>query len=170
MIQTVRRAALQGDIIRIEAVLNGTCNFILNRLAEGGAFATALTTARDAGFAEADPSADLTGLDAAAKLAILAHEACGWRLTPASVVRDALSETTALPVGRVRQMARLDVAGGRASVTFEAMDADPLFAGLADEGNAVRVTVADGRIFTATGRGAGRTSTAESVWADLTDC
>ncbi|MBU2418291.1 MAG: homoserine dehydrogenase, partial [Alphaproteobacteria bacterium] len=71
--------------------------------------------------------------------------------------------------GRVRQIARLDLAARRASVTFEAMDADPLFAELADEGNAVRVTTADGRVFTATGRGAGRTPTAESVWADLTD-
>lgn len=169
LIETVRRARAHAPVVRIEAVLNGTCNFILNRLAAGAPFEAALTAAREAGFAEADPSADLTGLDAAAKLAILAHEGGDWRLTPASVSREALSETTALPAGRVRQMARLDLTGRRASVTFEAMDADPLFAGLADEGNAVRVTTAEGRVFTASGRGAGRTPTAESVWADLTD-
>ena len=169
LIETVRRARAHAPVTRIEAVLNGTCNFILNRLAEGTSFEAALTAAREAGFAEADPSADLTGLDAAAKLAILAHEAAGWRLAPASVARVALSATTALPTGRVRQMARLDLTDRRASVTFETMDADPLFAGLADEGNAVRVTTADGRRFTAIGRGAGRTPTAESVWADLTD-
>ncbi|MFN3930163.1 MAG: homoserine dehydrogenase [Brevundimonas sp.] len=169
LIETVRRARAHAPVVRIEAVLNGTCNFILNRLAHGVAFDAALTAAREAGFAEADPSADLTGLDAAAKLAILAHEAGDWRLAPAGVAREALSATTALPTGRVRQTARLDLAARSASVTFEAMDADPLFAGLADEGNAVRVTTADGRIFTATGRGAGRTPTAESVWADLTD-
>ncbi len=169
LIETVRRARAHAPVETIEAVLNGTCNFILNRLAEGAPFGAALTAAREAGFAEADPSADLTGLDAAAKLAILAHEAADWRLAPTSVAREALSETAILPAGRVRQVSRLNLADRRASVTFEAMDADPLFAGLADEGNAVRVTTADGRIFTATGRGAGRTPTAESVWADLTD-
>ena len=46
---------------------------------------------------------------------------------------------------------------------------DPPFAELPDEWNALRVTTADGRVFTARGRGAGRRPTAESVWADLTD-
>ena len=169
LIETVRRARAHAPVARIEAVLNGTCNFILDRLAEGRPFDAALAAAREAGFAEADPSADLTGLDAAAKLAILAHEAGGGRLAPGEVARAVLSETTDLPSGRIRQMARLDVATGRASVTFEAMEADPLFAGLTDEGNAVRAITADGRCFTATGRGAGRIPTAESVWADLTD-
>jgi homoserine dehydrogenase len=49
------------------------------------------------------------------------------------------------------------------------VDGDPLFADLEDEWNALRVTTGDGRVFTARGRGAGRTPTAESVWADLTD-
>src|SRR5690606_11208930 len=80
LIETVRRARAHGPVVRIEAVLNGTCNFILNRLAEGADFEDALAGARDAGFAEEDPTADLTGLDAAAKLAILAHEAADWRL------------------------------------------------------------------------------------------
>ncbi|HYC98076.1 hypothetical protein [Brevundimonas sp.] len=169
VIETVRRARDHAPVVRIEAVLNGTCNFILNRLAEGRAFEPALAAARDAGFAEADPSADLTGLDAAAKLAILAHEAADWRLPVDGVTREALSGTSVLPAGRVRQMARLDLPGRRAAVRFEAVDGDLLFAGLADEGNAVRVTTADGRVFTATGRGAGRVPTAESVWADLTE-
>ena len=53
------------------------------------------------------------------------------------------------------------------TVRFEAMDVDPPFADLSDEGNVLRATTADGRRFTATGRGAGRTPTTESVWADL---
>ncbi|HWQ88289.1 homoserine dehydrogenase [Brevundimonas sp.] len=169
LIETVRRAALQGDIVRIEAVLNGTCNFILNRLAEGGAFDDALTAARDAGFAEEDPTADLTGLDAAAKLAILAHEGLGRSLRIEAVARQTLSADAVLPVGRVRQMARLDVASGQTGVAFETVDGDALFAALPDEANALRVTLADGRIFTATGRGAGRRPTAESVQADMED-
>jgi len=169
LIETVRRAAAQGSIVRIEAVLNGTCNFILNRLAEGGAFADALAAARDAGFAEEDPTADLSGLDAAAKLAILAYEGLDRPLRIEAVARQTLSAGSALPSGRVRQIARLDVASDRTGVAFEAVDGDALFAELPDEANALRVTLADGRIFTASGRGAGRRPTAESVRADLED-
>ena len=169
LIETVRRAALQGDIVRIEAVLNGTCNFILNRLAEGGDFETALTAARDAGFAEEDPTADLTGLDAAAKLAILAHEGSGRPLRIDDIARQTLAADAILPAGRVRQIARLDLVSGRTGVAFEAVDDDALFAVLPDEANALRVTLADSRVFTATGRGAGRRPTAESVRADLED-
>jgi homoserine dehydrogenase len=169
LIETVRRARAHGVVVRIEAVLNGTCNFILNRLAEGQVFDSALTAAREAGFAEEDPSADLSGLDAAAKLAILGHEARQARLSVEGVSREALAADTVRPSGRVRQVARLDVRTGEAGVALRAVDGDPLFADLPDEWNALRVTTGDGRIFTARGRGAGRTPTTESVWADLTD-
>lgn len=169
LIETVRRARAHGPVVSIEAVLNGTCNFILNRLAEGRAFDAALAAARAAGFAEEDPSADLTGLDAAAKLAILAHEAAGRRLPVEAVARQTLAVGTALPVGQVRQIARLDFGRGGAAVAFEGVDGDPLFADLPDESNALRATTAGGRVFTAQGRGAGRAPTAEAVWADLTD-
>ena len=169
LIETVRRARAHGPVARIEAVLNGTCNFILNRLAAGQTFDEALEEARAAGFAEADPSADLTGLDAAAKLAILAHEAADERLPVEAVVRESLSGVSVLPAGPVRQIARLEPGRGAASVTFEAAGDDLLLAGLVDEGNAIRVVTADGRRFTASGRGAGRIPTTESVWADLAD-
>lgn len=64
-------------------------------------------------------------------------------------------------------MARFDLTGRRAAVSFEATDGDALFADLADEGNALRAITADGRRFIATGRGAGRIPTAGSVRADL---
>jgi homoserine dehydrogenase len=125
--------------------------------------------ARDAGFAEADPSADLTGLDAAAKLDILAYEALGKLPGVNGILREPLAAGGVLPPGRVRQQARLDVLSGEAGVTLCAVDGDPLFADLPDEWNALRVTTEDGRVFTARGRGAGRIPTAESVWADLTE-
>lgn len=168
LIETVRRARAHGPVVRIEAVLNGTCNFILNRLADGAAFEDALAGARAAGFAEEDPSADLTALDAAAKLAILAHEASA-HVSPDRIARQALAADAVLPAGRVRQVARLDVRANRAEVAFQAVDGDPLLADLPDEWNALRVVTGDGRVFTARGRGAGRTPTTESVWADLAD-
>lgn len=169
LIETVRRARAHAPIVRIEAVLNGTCNFILNRLADGVAFGDALSEAREAGFAEEDPTADLSGLDAAAKLAILAHEALDGGLAPARIARESLAADTVLPSGRVRQLARLDVRTDSAGVAFAAVDGDALLADLPDEWNALRVTTGDGRVFTARGRGAGRIPTTESVWADLTD-
>lgn len=169
LIETVRRARDHGTVVRIEAVLNGTCNFILNRLADGRPFGEALAAAGAAGFAEADPSADLTGLDAAAKLAILGHEALQERLAVGAIARDTLGPDVTLPQGRVRQLSRLDVRTGEIGVTLRSVDGDPLFADLEDEWNALRVTTEDGRVFTARGRGAGRTPTAESLWADLTD-
>jgi len=169
LIETVRRARAHAPVVRIEAVLNGTCNFILNRLAEGVAFDDALTGAREAGFAEEDPTADLSGLDAAAKLAILAHEALDGGLAPERIARQTLAADAILPMGRVRQLARLDLRTDSAGVAFTAVDGDPLLADLPDEWNALRVTTGDGRIFTARGRGAGRIPTTESVWADLTD-
>jgi homoserine dehydrogenase len=169
LIETVRRARSHGEVVRVEAVLNGTCNFILNRLAEGQAFGSALAAAREAGFAEEDPSADLSGIDAAAKLAILGHEALRGRVTVHGLTRETLAPDTVLPQGRVRQLARLDVRTGEAGVALKAVEGDALFADLPDEWNALRVTTGDGRVFTARGRGAGRTPTTESVWADLTD-
>jgi homoserine dehydrogenase len=169
LIETVRRARAHGPVVRIEAVLNGTCNFILNRLAAGVAFDEALVAARDAGFAEEDPTADLSGLDAAAKLAILAHEALDGGISPERIARETLSADAALLPGRVRQLSRLDLRTDSAGVAFTAVDGDALFADLPDEWNALRVTIGDGRVFTARGRGAGRIPTTESVWADLTD-
>lgn len=167
LIETVRRARAHGPVVRIEAVLNGTCNFILNRLADGVAFDEALKAARDAGFAEEDPTADLSGQDAAAKLAILAHEALDGTLSPEAIVRESLSGDAVLPAGRTRQLASLDIRSDRPRVTLHCAGDDALFADLPDEGNALRVTTGDGRTFTARGRGAGRRPTTESVWSDL---
>ena len=169
LIETARRAREHGPVVRIEAVLNGTCNFILNRLADGVTFDEALIAAREAGFAEEDPTADLSGLDAAAKLAILAHEALSDGISPGRIARETLSADAARLPGRVRQLSRLDVNTGSADVAFTAVDGDPVFADLPDEWNALRVTTSDGRVFTARGRGAGRIPTTESVWADLAD-
>ena len=86
-----------------------------------------------------------------------------------AVTRQTLSAASALLSAPVRQVARLTLSRAEASVRFEGTDGDPLFARLADENNAIRVTTADGCLFTAGGRGAGRIPTVESVWADLTD-
>ena len=80
VIETVRAARASGEVLAVEAVLNGTVNFVIDKLAGGASFDDALAQARAAGFAEEDPSSDLEGRDAAAKLRILAFEAFGAAL------------------------------------------------------------------------------------------
>lgn len=163
MIETVRAARAHAPIVALEAVLNGTVNFLLNRLAQGAAFGAAVAEAQALGLAEADPSADLSGRDAAAKLAILAAEAFGPHGPKAGAVQPLTAAFT--PGGSVRQLAR--AAPDVASVRLAEVGHDPLFADLPGETNALRVTCADGRTFTCTGPGAGREPTTDSVLGDL---
>lgn len=167
MIETVRAA---GPAVAFEAVLNGTVNFMLARLGAGAGFDQALSEARAAGFAEEDPSADLEGLDALAKVRLLAFEAFGVMPDAAEIPRDAL-QADALPPAGARQVCRCERKGGRlvASVRLASTDLDPLFAGLKEEGNALKVVREDGSVVRCRGRGAGRWATAESLLADLSD-
>ncbi|UQV17501.1 homoserine dehydrogenase [Brevundimonas albigilva] len=170
MIETVRAARAAGEVAGFEAVLNGTVNFMLERLVDGAAFAEALADARAAGFAEEDPSADLEGLDAAAKVRLLAYEAFGVSPDADAVPRDHLSDQTEAAPG-VRQIGacRRDGAALEPSVRLTADHGDPLFSSLSGEGNALKVWNADGRVWRCRGRGAGRWATTESIMADLAE-
>ena len=86
-------------------IVNGTTNFILDQMDTTGAgFAEALEEAQELGYAEADPTADVEGFDAAAKAAILASLAFHTRVTAADVHREGITEVTAadVAVGRAR--------------------------------------------------------------------
>lgn len=163
MIETVRAARAHAPIVAIEAVLNGTVNFLLNRLAQGVPFDAAVAEAQALGLAEPDPTADLSGRDAAAKLAILAAEAFGPQGPRPGLVQPLTAAFA--PGGAVRQLAR--AAPDAASVRLAEVEHDPLFADLPDALNALRVTCADGRVFTCQGPGAGREPTTDSVMGDL---
>ena len=90
------RESLAGDrITRVIGIVNGTTNFILSRMdATGAGFDEALAEATALGYAEADPSADVDGFDAAAKAAILAGLAFHTRVTIADVYREGIGEVT----------------------------------------------------------------------------
>src|SRR5207302_3051406 len=68
------------NVHRILGIVNGTTNFVLSRMERGGTYAEALAEAQALGFAEADPADDVSGADAAAKMAILATVAFGSRV------------------------------------------------------------------------------------------
>jgi homoserine dehydrogenase len=83
---------LDGKLATIEGVMNGTCNFLLDRLNEGWTFDEALARARELGFAEEDASADVDGHDAADKLSLLIREAFGTAVAPADIAKQSLRE------------------------------------------------------------------------------
>ncbi|CUR55949.1 Homoserine dehydrogenase [metagenome] len=100
------RESLAGDTVtRVLGIVNGTTNFILDKMDTSGAgFSEALEEAQELGYAEADPTADVEGFDAAAKAAILASLAFHTRLTASDVYREGISEVTAADVESAREM------------------------------------------------------------------
>nr|WP_218855949.1 homoserine dehydrogenase [Nocardioides daedukensis] len=100
------RESLAGDrVTRVLGIVNGTTNFILDKMDTSGAgFAEALEEAQELGYAEADPTADVEGFDAAAKAAILASLAFHTRVNAADVYREGISDVTAADVASAREM------------------------------------------------------------------
>jgi homoserine dehydrogenase len=100
------RESLAGDQIRrVVGIVNGTTNYILSRMAETGAgFAEALAEATELGYAEADPTADVDGFDAAAKAAILASLAFHTPVSAADVYREGISSVSATDVARAAEI------------------------------------------------------------------
>jgi homoserine dehydrogenase len=174
------RESLAGDRVRkVLGIVNGTTNFILTRMDESGAgFAEALEEAQALGFAEADPTADVDGFDAAAKAAILASLAFHTRVTAADVHREGIADVTAADVASARAMGcvvkLLAIAeqtadgGGVAVRVHPAMipRSHPL-AGVREAFNAVFIEceAAGGLMFY--GQGAGGGPTASAVLGDL---
>jgi homoserine dehydrogenase len=177
-LEAVRRAAAAGRVQAITGVLNGTCNFVLDRCAAGASFAEAVALARDAGYAEADPSLDLDGSDAAQKLSLLAREAFGVSLPWADIPRRGIADLDGCAAAEaVRRGRRLRLVascerkedGLRASVQPLDLSPDHPCAWAAGADNALVVQLEDGGQIRIAARGAGRWPTTEAVMADLYD-
>lgn len=167
-----------ANLRRVEGIINGTTNFILDRVLAGGNFDDALTAAQHAGFAEADPSRDLDGSDSADKLALIAHASFGLNLDPDDIDRlpltapaIALALEKASPGQRPRYIAWLEFDGKKikAGVGLALVSLDHPLANIRAEHNRVVFSLSDNSEHVATGRGAGRWPTAQAVLADLLD-
>ncbi|GIX17407.1 MAG: hypothetical protein KatS3mg119_1593 [Rhodothalassiaceae bacterium] len=175
VLELARRLAGDG-ITAVSGIVNGTVNFVLSRLADGASFEEALDAARAAGLAEADPSDDLEGHDAAAKAVLVAHAAFG-QAPDAAPGRETLGEALArLPdavrAGRVKQVTEVRrTPDGRieASVRFLALPDGHALLRCRDAENAAEVRLADGSRHAVFGLGAGGVPTAAAVLADLED-
>ena len=172
------RESLVGDHIeRIMGIVNGTTNFILTKMDESGAaFGDALAEAQALGFAEADPTADVEGFDAAAKAAILAGLAFHTRVTDADVYREGITKITDTDVAVaksldlvVKLLAIAELSEGKISVRVHPTlisRSHPL-ASVRESFNAVFVESESAGAMMFYGRGAGGEPTASAILGDL---
>ncbi len=169
---------LAGDrLVGISGILNGTCNYILTRMEQAGvSFEAALAEAQQFGYAEADPSDDLNGDDAAAKLAILVQVALKVGLTPNSIRTtpvtdvDAIDFLYAKDLGcTIRQVSRAQFDGRKLFSSVEPVLL-PRDSSLAQVQGNQNVVIASGKYGGSTaflGSGAGGHPTAVAVISDL---
>ncbi|MBR7824979.1 homoserine dehydrogenase [Actinospica sp. MGRD01-02] len=179
LLRPLRESIVGDKVERVLGIVNGTTNFILDRMDSTGAgFDEALEEATELGYAEADPTADVEGFDAAAKAAILASLAFHTKVTAADVYREGITRVTASDVASAREMGSVvkllaicEVDKERESVTARVHPAmiprsHPL-AGVREAYNAVFVESEAAGQLMFYGPGAGGTPTASAVLGDL---
>ena len=180
IIQGVRDGLAGDSLFRVLGILNGTCNYILTRMeSDAVTFAVALREAQELGFAEADPTADVDGFDAQAKLAILSAEALGRRIgvteVPLRSIRtvEAVDFVYAQRLGyTIRQVARAEVDGEQsdsvlASVQPALVSTSSALARVEGSRNVVVVEGRYGGETVFSGFGAGGDPTGVAVVSDL---
>ena len=177
LIKPISESLAAARLTAIAAILNGTTNFILTRMAhDGWSFDAALAEAQRRGFAEADPTNDVDGHDAAAKLAILASVAFHCQITGDDVFREGVRNITPRDFAYAKELgygikllaiARKHNGDVEARVHPALVPLDHPLAQVPDEFNAVLVEgVNVGRVVFS-GRGAGGTPTATAVIGDI---
>jgi homoserine dehydrogenase len=164
MIETVQQLAATGEIDSLRGIVNATTTYILSAMGEGRSYADALRAAQEAGYAEADPSFDVEGRDAAQKLAILASVAWArWR-GESEVDSSGIVGVAVEPGETIRLVAEAT----REGMTVGPMPLQPSspLAGVSGIENILEVVVADAT-FRISGPGAGGRVTAGAVYGDL---
>lgn len=177
IIRPMKQCLAGNHITELMGIFNGTTNFILTRMAQNGMeFEQALRLATDLGYAEADPTADIEGLDAGRKVAILASIAFHSRVTFTDVYMEGIANITATDIKYAREMgcsikllgvARQTREGIEARVHPMLIDSSHPLSSVNDSYNAVFLkgdAVQDVMFY---GRGAGELPTASAVVGDL---
>ena len=176
VVKVLRESLIATNVHRVLGIVNGTTNFILSRMERGGSYAEALAEAQSLGYAEADPSDDVNGADAAAKMAILATVAFGSRVTLEEVETRGITEIEPAHVAAAAALGMVVRLVGIATLADGAVDVrvQPAFvershplAAVDGAFNAVMLQGDAIREITLEGPGAGGTETASAVVADL---
>ena len=176
VIKVLREALVVTNVHRILGIVNGTTNYILTQMELGAEYEEALADAKRKGYAEMDPTEDVSGADAAAKMAILATVAFGSRVTLEDVNFEGVERITSAHVGAAKQMDMVVRLVGRATLVEDGYDvrvspalidrAHPL-ASVEGAFNAIMLQGAAIREITLEGPGAGGIETASAVIADM---
>src|SRR3954452_21156105 len=176
VVKVLRESLIATNVHRVLGIVNGTTNFILSRMERGGSYADSLAEAQALGYAEADPSDDVNGADAAAKMAILATVAFGSRVQLTDVATRGITDIEEAHVAAAAQLGMVVRLVGIATLEGDAVDVrvQPAFvershplAAVDGAFNAVMLQGDAIREITLEGPGAGGTETASAVVADL---
>ena len=178
IIRTLREALASDSVDSVHGILNGTCNYILTRMREGMSFSVALKQAQELGYAEADPTLDVGGHDAAQKLVVMAMLAFGANVDASDIMVEGISEIEEvdlefadrfgyrikhLGIGYDRgELVELRVHPALVRKNSVLANVDGVLNGVFVEGRALGPCLL-------VGRGAGDMPTAVSVVADLVD-
>ena len=176
VIKVLREALVVSNVHRVLGIVNGTTNYILTKMEAGGTYADALAEAQRLGYAEADPTDDVGGADAAAKMAILATIAFGSHVTLADVAYEGITGIVPAHISAAREMGMVVRLIGQATLADGSVDVrvspalvdrhHPLaavegaFNAVMLQGDAIREIVLEGP-------GAGGVETASAVIADM---
>jgi homoserine dehydrogenase len=168
---------LSGDRVeRVEGILNGTCNFILSKMEAGAEYGAVLAEAQGLGYAEADPTEDVGGYDARAKLTILIRLALRAQVHPEEIETCSITDVSAIDFSyardlscTIRQIARAERIDGHLAATVRPMLV-PLSSPLAWSRGTENMVITTGHyggdvVFS--GHGAGGHPTAVAVVSDL---
>jgi homoserine dehydrogenase len=162
-----------GRITRVQALLNGTTNYMLGEISKGRPYSEALKDAQDKGFAEADPSADVNGADAAAKIRLVSLLGFDEEITLDSIPCDTIEgfAPTEPPKGAIKRIATVsrDINGFATKLELKDLSLNNFIAQADGEEAHAIFDFDDGDQYRIRGKGAGRWPTTESVMADLFD-
>jgi len=179
IIKALREGLVGNRVRRLYGILNGTCNYILTTMRETGRdFDAVLAEAQSAGYAEADPSFDVDGIDAAHKLAVLTGAAFGAKVNFAGVHVEGIRHVSAMDIQFAEELGFRIKLLGLARETKYGIEQRvhpcmvPLAAPIAHIEGVFNAVVVEGDFVGTTmfqGRGAGQGPTASAVVADLVD-
>lgn len=180
IIRPLHQCLAGNEILSVVGILNGTTNYILTQMFQNGvSFEKALSQAQEHGYAERNPSADIDGIDACRKIAILGSLICGKQIPTDEIVTEGISKLTLEDVTaadragyvikllgvyrKLKQQVYCRVSPCLISKNHPLAHVEDVFNGILVNGNAI-----DDVMFY--GRGAGKLPTASAVVADIIDC
>lgn len=179
VLKPLKEELILNEIDQVQGILNGTCNYILTRMTEEGLdYGQVLKAAQDLGYAEADPAADVEGLDTLRKLRILATLALQGKVEEEDIILEGIERIKAVDIERIKALnssfkligqADYSDGGFSALVMPAVVTKDSYFASVNQASNSVAFEGSNVGQLKFYGPGAGKLPTANAILTDLLD-